>query len=162
MAEASSPRRRIAGRAKRVGCARGGLRGPALIVLLDTHFWIWWLTPRSPLKAAERNALDAAAETGGVYLAAISLWEAQLLHSKQRLQLPLRFSDWLNRATESRILTVLPLDQEVVIAADRLPARLHGDPADRLIVATALTHGMPLATRDRAIRRSRTVKLWSP
>lgn len=133
-----------------------------MTLLLDTHFWIWWLTPRSPLKLAERNALDVAAEAGGVYLAAISLWEAQLLHSKQRLQLPLPFSDWLTRATESRVLTVLPLDRDVVVAGNGLPSRFHGDPADRLIVATARTHGIPLATRDRAIRRSRTTKLWSP
>jgi PIN domain nuclease of toxin-antitoxin system len=131
-------------------------------MLLDTHFWIWWLTPGSPISHAEINALDAAAEAGGVFLAAISLWEAQLLHSKQRLRLPLSFSDWLTRATESRVLTVLPLDREVVIALDRLPARFHGDRADRLIVATARTHAIPLATRDRAIRRSRTVRLWSP
>lgn len=133
-----------------------------MTLLLDTHFWIWWLTPRSPLKLSERNALDAAAEARGVCLAAISLWEAQLLHSKQRLQLPLPFPDWLTRATESRVLTVLPLDRDVVIAVDGLPSRFQGDPADRLIVATARTHGLPLATRDRAIRRSRTTKLWSP
>ena len=131
-------------------------------LLLDTHFWIWWLTPKSPLKSAERDALDAAAEAGGLCLAAISLWEAQLLHSKQRLQLPLPFSEWLTRATEPRVLTVLPLDRDVVIAVDGLPKRFHGDPADRLIVATARTHGIPLATRDRVIRRSRTTKLWSP
>lgn len=133
-----------------------------MTLLLDTHYWIWWLTAKSPLKLAERNVLDATAEAGGVYLAAISLWEAQLLHSKQRLRLPLPFSDWLTRATESRVLTVLPLDRDVVIAVDALPSRFHGDPADRLIVATARTHGIPLATRDRAIRRSRTTKLWSP
>ena len=131
-------------------------------LLLDTHFWIWWLTAVSPLKPAERNALDAIADAGGICLAAISLWEAQLLHSKQRLELPLPFSEWLTRATESRVLTVLPLNRDVVIALDTLPARFHGDPADRLIVATARTHGMPLATRDRVIRRSRTTKLWSP
>jgi PIN domain nuclease of toxin-antitoxin system len=133
-----------------------------LTLLLDTHYWIWWLTANSPLKLAEKNALDATAEAGGVYLAAISSWEAQLLHSRQRLQLPLPFSDWLTRATESRVLTVLPLDRDVVIAVDGLPSRFHGDPADRLIVATARTHDIPLATHDRAIRRSRTTKLWSP
>jgi PIN domain nuclease of toxin-antitoxin system len=143
-------------------CGGGGFRGPALTLLLDTHFWIWWLTPRSPLRSTERNALDAAADSGSVYLAAISLWEAQLLHSQQRLRLPLPFFEWLTRATESRVLNVLPLDRDVVIAVDSLPARFHGDPADRLIVATARTHGIPLATRDRAIRRSRTTKLWSP
>lgn len=131
-------------------------------LLLDTHFWIWWLTPGSPLRPAERNALDATADAGGIYLAAISLWEAQLLHSRKRLQLPLPFSEWLSRATEPQVLTVLPLDRDVVIALEALPARFHGDPADRLIVATARTHGMPLATRDREIRRSRTAKLWSP
>lgn len=131
-------------------------------LLLDTHFWIWWLTPESPLRPAERNALDASADAGGIYLAAISLWEAQLLHSKKRLQLPLPFPEWLTRATEPQVLTVLPLDRDVVIALDALPARFQGDPADRLIVATARTHGMLLATRDREIRRSRTAKLWSP
>jgi PIN domain nuclease of toxin-antitoxin system len=131
-------------------------------MLLDTHFWIWWLTAASPLKSSERDALDAAAEAGRVYLAAISLWEAQLLHSKQRLQLPLPLSDWLTRATDSRVLTVLPLDCDVVIAVAGLPARFHGDPADRLIVATARAHALPLATRDRSIRRSRTARLWAP
>jgi hypothetical protein len=43
--------------------------------------------------------------------------------------------NWLTRATESRVLAVLPLDREVEIAVDGLPARFHGDPADRLIVA---------------------------
>ncbi len=132
-----------------------------MILLLDTHFWIWWLTPNSPLTSAERNALDATAEAGGICLAAISLWEAQLLHSERRLELPFPFAQWLTRATESRVLTVLPLDREVVIAVDGLSKRFHGDPADRLIVATALTHGIPLATRDRTIRRSRIAKLWS-
>ncbi len=84
------------------------------------------------------------------------------MHSKQRLALPLPFSEWLTRATESRVLTILPLDRDVVIELDTLPERFDGDPADRLIVATARTHGMPLATRDRAIRRSRVTKLWSP
>lgn len=73
-----------------------------------------------------------------------------------------RFQKWLTRATESRVLTVLPLDRDVVVALDALPTRFHGDPADRLIVATARSHGLPLATRDRAIRRSRTTQLWSP
>ena len=48
------------------------------------------------------------------------------------------------------------------LALDSLPASFHGDPADRLIVATARAHALPLATHDTAIRRSRTVKLWKP
>ena len=131
-------------------------------LLLDTHIWIWWLTSSSPLKVKERASLDEAADAGRLCLSAISMWEAQLLHSKARLELPLRFSDWLERATDPRIVALLPLDRGVVIALDDLPTSFHGDPADRLIVATARAHDLPLATRDRAIRRSRTVELWKP
>lgn len=131
-------------------------------VVLDTHIWVWWLTADSPLSRAERNALDAKAARSELYLSAISLWEAQVLHAKQRLELPLPFAEWLARAADGRVITVLPLNLEVIFALDTLPVSFHGDPADRIIVATARTHAMLLATHDAAIRRSRTVKLWTP
>lgn len=131
-------------------------------LLLDTHIWLSWLTPESPLRRSERVALDEAAERGDVCLSAISMWEAQVLHAKQRLVLPLPFADWLTRATDDRILSVLTLDRDVVIALDALPSTFYGDPADRLIVATARAHALPLATRDAAIRRARVSRLWKP
>lgn len=131
-------------------------------LLLDTHIWVWWLTGDPALTPRERAALDAAANAGGLSLAAISLWEAQMLHARQRLQLPIPLADWLRRAAAAAVVTVLPLDVPVIVALDSLPGRFHGDPADRLIVATARTHRLPLATRDVRIRRSRTVRLWKP
>lgn len=131
-------------------------------VLLDTHVWVWWLTPGSPLTRAERAALDAQAERRELFLLAISLWEAQMLHSRRRLELPLPFPEWLVRAADERMLSVLPLDIETILAVDALPKSFHGDPADRLIVATARSRRLPLATRDRTIRRSRLVQLWKP
>ena len=131
-------------------------------VLLDTHVWVWWLTGESGLSARERNALDREAAAGQLRVSAISLWEAQMLHAKGRLELPLSFSTWLQRAADPQMITTLPLDLDVVLALDRLPARFHGDPADRLIVATARARDLPLATYDTAIRRSRAVKLWKP
>ncbi len=129
-------------------------------VLLDTHVWIWWLTPGSPLTSRERQALDRAAENRELHLAAISLWEAQVLHARKRVALPVPFADWISAAADSRMLTLLPLDIEVVIAADSLPPGFHGDPADRLIVATARAHAMALATHDSGIRKSRAATLW--
>lgn len=131
-------------------------------VLLDTHIWVWWLTPGSLLSRAERDALDAEAGRRELFLSAISLWEAQVLHAKRRLELPLSFAEWLARAADDRVISVLPLSVEVVLALDALPVSFHGDPADRLIVATARTHAMPLATHDAAIRRSRAAKIWKP
>lgn len=131
-------------------------------ILLDTHIWIWWLTPSSPLKLKERAALDEAAERQPLAISAISLWEAQVLFAKRRLHLPLPFADWLTRATDRRMINVLPLDVDAVIALDALPATFHGDPADRIIIATARAHALTLATRDSAIRRSRLVTAWKP
>lgn len=129
-------------------------------VLLDTHMWVWWLTASSPLSRAERKALDAEAERGALCLSAISLWEVQMLHAKRRLELPLPFADWLARACDDHVVATLPLDLPVVLALDALPATFHGDPADRLIVATARAHAIALATHDATIRRSRTARLW--
>ncbi|HYC48090.1 MAG TPA: type II toxin-antitoxin system VapC family toxin [Burkholderiales bacterium] len=129
-------------------------------VLLDTHVWIWWLTPESRLTARERLALDRAAETRELHIAAISLWEAQVLHARKRIELPVPFAEWIAHAADPRMLTVLPLDVDVIVAADALPAGFHGDPADRLIVATARAHALALATHDTEIRRSRVVTLW--
>ena len=129
-------------------------------VVLDTHVWIWWLTPGSPLSRAERAALDAKAVRRELFLSAISLWEAQMLRAKRRFVLPLPFAEWLARATDERMISVLPLGIEVVLALDALPASFHGDPADQQIVATARAYALPLATQDANIRRSRLVKLW--
>lgn len=131
-------------------------------IILDTHIWVWWLLPGSPLPDQERRALDRIATDQGILLPAICLWEAQMLHRKKRIALPIPFSTWLRRATAADMLNVLPLSADTVIAVDDLPARFHGDPADRMIVATARVHDLPLATHDDAIRKSRLVKIWRP
>jgi PIN domain nuclease of toxin-antitoxin system len=116
--------------------------------------------PAAQMSARDRKALDGLAAERKLYLPAICQWEAQMLNRKGRIKLPLPFASWLRRATSANVLTVLPLDAEVVIAVDALPPSFHGDPADRIIVATTRVHGLQLATRDRTIRTSRLVKIW--
>ena len=62
-----------------------------------------------------------------------------MLHSKGRLSLDRPLATWLRQASAADVVVLLPLDVEVVLALDLLPQSFHGDPADRLIVATALT-----------------------
>ena len=83
-----------------------------------------------------------------------------MLHAKGRLELRLPFDRWLIEAAQAAIVQIAPLDVRVVIAVDELPKTFHGDPADRIIVATARALDLPLATHDRRIRRSRAVKIW--
>ena len=130
------------------------------MTLLDTHVWLWWLLGSSRLPAKERVALDRLGSRGAVRLAAVSLWEAQMLHAKGRLTLDRSFDVWIREAAAAGVVEIVPLDVEVVIALAGLPATFHGDPADRLIVATARAHRLPLATHDRAVRKSRVVAVW--
>jgi len=131
-------------------------------VLLDTHVWLWWILGSHRLLARERVALDRLASRAALRLAAVSLWETQMLHAKGRLTLDRPFAVWIRDAAAAAVVEIVPLDVEVVVALDGLPASFHGDPADRLIVATARAHRVRLATHDRAIRKSRTVTLWKP
>ncbi len=132
------------------------------MILLDTHVWLWWQLGYGPLSAREHAALGDSAARGEVLIAAISLWEAQVLHTKGRLALDRPFEMWLRQAASADVVQVAALDVDVVVALDRLPKSFHGDPADRIIAATAKAHGYRLATHDRAMRRSRAVTLWRP
>lgn len=133
-----------------------------MTVLLDTHFWIWWVTGQDTLTASERHALDAAAQSQSLAISAISLWEAQMLHARGRLQLQLPFETWLLQAASAAVVQTVPLDVAVILALNQLPKSFHGDPADRIIVATARAFDLPVATRDRGIRLSRSIRLWTP
>ena len=85
-----------------------------------------------------------------------------MLYAMGRLQLPHAFAEWLEHATDERMLTIAPLDVAAVVALDSLPRTFRGDPADRLIVATARARNLPLATHDARIRRSRIATIWKP
>ena len=129
-------------------------------VLLDSHVWIWWVTGQKDLAPAKRARLDELAEAGTApFISAISLWEAQMFYRKKRLTLAIDFPVWLSEASDPMVVQVLPIDTSVVLALDKLPDRFHGDPADRIIVATAKAQGLALMTDDKAIRKSRAVKV---
>ncbi|MEZ0373218.1 MAG: type II toxin-antitoxin system VapC family toxin [Candidatus Sericytochromatia bacterium] len=119
--------------------------------LLDTHAWIW-LTLGIELGEEPVRILSEAATTGGLALAAISVWEAAMLVAKGRLEIASDVHSWLKQALAAPGLTLLPLEPEIAIQSAFLPGNFHGDPADRMIVATARHHRIPLATRDQKIR----------
>jgi PIN domain nuclease of toxin-antitoxin system len=128
-------------------------------VLIDTHIWIWWLTGQNELSPKNRKYLDSLAAGGTPpCLSAISLWESQMLFRKSRLILTMDFAHWLPQASDPDVIRLLPLDARVVLALDALPKNFHGDPADRIIVATARAHNLALMTEDRKIRQSKLTK----
>jgi PIN domain nuclease of toxin-antitoxin system len=131
-----------------------------LRILLDTHIWIWWVTGQKDLPETEREVLNRTAEDDLPCISAISLWECQMLHARGRLHLEMPLDSWLFQAASPDTVDVLPLNVAVIVALDQLPRSFHGDPADRIIVATARAANLPLATHDRKIRRSRAALIW--
>jgi PIN domain nuclease of toxin-antitoxin system len=132
------------------------------MVLLDTHVWIWWLLGQQELPAHERSRLIATARVHPPMLSDVSLWEVQMMYSKKRLPLfSISFEQWLERATRPDVVTLIRITPAVALKLNQLPESFHGDPADRIIVATALVHHFPLLTYDRKIRSAQLVPLWN-
>jgi PIN domain nuclease of toxin-antitoxin system len=131
-----------------------------MAVLLDTHVWVWWLSGSDRLPRREAASLDDLAAKGQLRLAAISLWEVQMAFSKGRFVPEDGFDRWLRVAAAPETIQVLPLDVPVALALNSLPERLHADPADRLIVATARAYRCELATHDETLRKLRVATLW--
>jgi PIN domain nuclease of toxin-antitoxin system len=120
-------------------------------LLLDTHVWIWFMLANAELAVSERNAINRAAASGQLRIAAISVWEAALLASRGRVVLGRPLTQWITEAVSAPGLSIEPLLPQVAVEACSLPEAFHRDPADRLIVATARVANATLMTRDRRI-----------
>lgn len=127
------------------------------MIVLDTHVLLWWIKKH---KRLSKPALRVIARTPRRGVAAISLWEIARLVEQERLKLDVEVEDWLEEALAIDGVELLPLTAAIAARSTRLGA-FHGDPADRLIVATALVHGAALVTADGPIEDSGIVEtIW--
>tara|TARA_B110000037_G_C16944312_1_gene434108 strand:- start:125 stop:370 length:246 start_codon:yes stop_codon:yes gene_type:complete len=77
-----------------------------------------------------------------------------------RIEIDGTIEEWLSIAASPATVRIQPITPAIIAEMNRLPDSFHRDPADRLIVATARALNLPLATKDRKIRKSRLAKLW--
>lgn len=131
------------------------------MIVLDTHAWLWWLSNPELLGEQAAEAITAARARRELFVSSISVWEVAMLTQKGRLQLALDVRDWLARCEALPFLQFAPVNNAIAVQATRLPDGLHGDPADRIIVATTLSLGATLVTKDEKLLRYPPVKtLW--
>lgn len=115
------------------------------MILLDTHIWLNWLIlGEGALPPGIRNAIATADRIG---VSSISCFEVTMLAMRGRIALPCGTEEWLIKALVPSGIEALPVTCEIGHRAVLLPAH-HKDPADRLIIATALHHGAKLASVD--------------
>ena len=126
-------------------------------VLIDTHIWIWWMNGDSRLSKSALRSLDDAEQRP--LLSVISLWEVSLLVQKGLVDLGRTPGAWLNRAAAPETVSLAQITATVAHELFSLPPDFHGDPADRILIATARALDIPLLTHDKAIRRSGLVRL---
>jgi PIN domain nuclease of toxin-antitoxin system len=124
---------------------------PERILLLDTHVWLWLLSGERGLKRSALAAIEGAARRGLIRVSAISIWEVAMLESKGRIRLAKDCLAWINEALSAPGLSLVPLTPEIAVESSRLPGTFHGDPADRILVATARLQAAVLLTRDERI-----------
>lgn len=129
-----------------------------MTILLDTHALHWWSAEPDRMS---RKAATAIAEADTLAVADISWFELAWLARHERISLSIPMHSWLTRlATQVRTMPVTPA---IAAAAVSLPNSFPGDPADRLIYATAIENGWRVVTKDRRLRshrHPRPVTLW--
>jgi PIN domain nuclease of toxin-antitoxin system len=133
-------------------------------LLLDTHVWKMLLDgDRFAPRVISR--VEKAARIGTLYVAAVTVWEIAMLAAKGSLKLNAPTLSWIIQAVHASRVTVFPLEPEIAVDAAELPL-FQGDPADRMIVATARHLGATLLTRDVKILdyalENRSVRVLEP
>ena len=120
------------------------------MILLDTHIWVWWVHGDKRLNIHLADRLGRA-ENQGLGVSVISCWEVAKLVEHGRLELPCPVPEWFEQALNYPGVRLLELTPEIAFESTCLPGDFHRDPADQIIVATARTHKIPLATADTKI-----------
>jgi PIN domain nuclease of toxin-antitoxin system len=127
---------------------------PADALLLDTHIALWLDSGDERLQPATRSVIDECWRSGGtILLSAVTVWEIALLVDRGRIELDLPIEKWVERFVAQRGLQVVPLGYRAAAHSYRLHPLEHRDPADRLLIATAIELDCPLVTYDDRIVR---------
>lgn len=121
------------------------------MILLDTHVLLWWALDPGRLSSAAAASVQAMERRGG-FASAISIWELGVKVQRGKLELGLSIQDFTRRIEKSAIVELLPVTTPTWLRSLEL-AWDHRDPADRVIVATALLQDVPLLTADTEIHR---------
>jgi PIN domain nuclease of toxin-antitoxin system len=111
--------------------------------------WIWLFNDGPErIDVAALQMIEGGADATPVCISAISVWELAMLEAKGRIRLPKDCLTWVGEALTAPRLALLSLSPAVAVASTRLPGVVQGDPADRILIATARVHDLTLITRD--------------
>jgi PIN domain nuclease of toxin-antitoxin system len=121
------------------------------LILLDTQALVWFAQGDERLGASARKIVQREASAAEAVVSPISFWEISMLAEKDRLRLGMDTRTWMEAALNEQGIRIEQVSPGIAIEAGRLPGAIHGDPADRIIVATARHLVCAVLTADRKI-----------
>ncbi|MBU2523792.1 type II toxin-antitoxin system VapC family toxin [Patescibacteria group bacterium] len=122
------------------------------MIIIDTHIWLWFLKADKRLGNSEIvDFLKKEQKKSGLRMASISLWEISMLAAKKRIVSDKNLKTWINDALKLTNIKLINLNTDIAVDTYKLPGKFHGDPADRIIVATARHLNAKLVTADKKI-----------
>lgn len=119
------------------------------MTVLDTHAWLWWVSADAKLSRAADKAIRSTRTIG---ICAISCLEVATAVAKGRVLLDRDPLEWIQQALALERVELLAISPAIAVKATQLGREFHGDPADRLIVATTILEAATLVTKDKRIR----------
>lgn len=123
-------------------------------LVLDTHVWIWTVEgEKRRLSARAISAIERASRGAEVLVSAISVWEVAMLEARGRISLAMAVEEWVAAALRAPGVRLLDVTPSIATDSARLPGAGAnvGDPADRLLIASARSVGGRLVTCDASI-----------
>ena len=114
-------------------------------LILDTCGFIWLSQGGGKLSTKTIKCIDQA---NFVYVSTITAWEIGFLYAKKKISLPLEPEEWFNQVCESQNIAILNITTDIAFHSNKLPWH-HKDPADRLIISTAITNNLIIVTQDK-------------
>lgn len=118
------------------------------MILLDTHIWVRWLIAEN----IGSELIDLIENSEEVCVSSISCWEVILLAKRGRITLPVSAEQWIETGLHEAQTTCLAIDRQIAVLAADLPDH-HRDPADRIIIATAIINGAQLISFDKMFHK---------
>lgn len=121
------------------------------MIVLDTNALIRWIIDSGKLSKKAKKAIENAREKNAIFISSISIWEIYTLVKKEKFKLSTWPERWLEKLESLAFVNFVPMNNKIAITSVELLDFSHKDPADRIIVATALSLGAKLVTSDKKI-----------
>ena len=116
-------------------------------MVLDTCAVLWLAFNREKFSEGTLGQIDRCEQ---LYISTMSFWEIGIKIQKKKLVIPMALDEFVRLYSVNEAVSLVAPDLEIILLTQGLPWA-HGDPVDRIVVATAMKYDTQLVTGDSEI-----------